>query len=165
MKVKTPYRVRGWHVLAGMIVFFVAIIAVNVAFAVAAIRSFPGEDQQQAYMQGLRYNETLSQRRAQADLGWTVAAELTQAPSGARLQLMLRDAHGAPIDGAAISGALRRPADQRLDRALVFVRRAPGIYTANTSALAQGRWQLRARATDPAGATLDFDAELSWPTL
>ena len=158
------YRVRGWHVLAGMMAFFGAVIAVNVAFAVAAIQSFPGEDVQQAYMQGLRYNEALTERRAQADLGWQVAAELAPTTQGASVEVILSDARGVRIEGAAIAGTLRRPSDSRLDRAIAFTPRASGVYTAHVDALAIGRWQLRARATDAAGRALDFDADLSWPT-
>jgi nitrogen fixation protein FixH len=158
------YRVRGWHVLAGMIAFFGAVVAVNIAFAVVAIQSFPGEDVKQAYMRGLRYNDALSERRTQAELGWQVEAELRPTTQGASVEVTLSDAHGARIDGAAIAGTLRRPSDSRLDRAIAFIPRAGGIYAAEADGLALGRWQLRARATDPSGRVLDFDADLSWST-
>ncbi len=65
------FRITGWHVLAGMILFFSTIIAVNAVFISLAVQSFPGEDQRRSYVQGLEYNDVIAQRRAQAALGWT----------------------------------------------------------------------------------------------
>jgi nitrogen fixation protein FixH len=160
----TSFRLTGGHVLAAMLVFFAAIIAINIAFAVAAVRSFPGEDERRSYTQGLRYNDVLAERRAQAATGWRARSELTSTPFGARLLLSLHDRTGAPIEGAAINGALRWPPHEGGDRALSFAPQGNGFYAAELGALAPGRWELRARAEDGSGAALDFEAELTWPS-
>ena len=72
----THFQVRGWHVLTALLAFFGAIIAVNIAFAVIAVRSFPGEDVRRSYVQGLQYNDTLAERRVQQALGWQASADL-----------------------------------------------------------------------------------------
>jgi len=153
-----PYRVRGWHVLAGMLAFFGAIIAVNVAFAVIAVRSFPGEDVRRSYLQGLRYNDTLASRRTQDALGWRVAAFFEDG----RVVVSLRAASGAPVDAAVVSGALQRPTDARLDRALAFEQIGAGRYAAPAGRLAPGHWRLRGRG-ERGGEARDFEAELTWP--
>lgn len=156
-------RIRGWHVLASMLAFFGAVIAVNVTFAVYAVRSFPGEDVRRSYLQGLRYNETLAERRIQAALGWTATTMLLADAGGALLEVRLTTRDGAPIEGASLQGELQRPATAQYDRGLSFEPLGRGRYVARLGALEAGRWRLRAVA-EKADAVLNFESELSWRT-
>jgi nitrogen fixation protein FixH len=164
MSVTATKKLAGWHVLAALLLFFAAIIAINIAFAVAAVQTFPGEDERRSYTQGLRYNDVLAERRSQAELGWRAEGSLIQTTQGAELVVYLRDRRGNPIDGATIDGALRWPASESGDHAVTFVSRGDGRYTAEIGALNAGRWELRARAEDSAGRALNFEAELTWPS-
>lgn len=155
-------QIKGWHVLAAMLSFFGAVIAVNVIFMVFAFNSFPGEDVRRSYLQGLAYNDTLAERQAQAALGWRAAAELRPSITGAELIVIMRDRDGAPLDRLTLSGELRRPADDSMDRALEFVSRGDGAYAAALGELPPGDWRLRARATDSDSGALDFESELPW---
>jgi nitrogen fixation protein FixH len=162
MSTAARFQIRGWHVLAGMLAFFGVIIAVNIAFAVIAVRSFPGEDVRRSYLQGIRYNDALAERRAQAALGWQAAASLRQRDGEAILEISLRQDNGAPINAAALSGALQWPTQARFDRELAFTPIGDGRYEARLGALQSGRWRLRAHAENEAGA-LDFESGLRWP--
>ncbi|MGE0741014.1 MAG: FixH family protein [Hyphomonadaceae bacterium] len=157
-------RVKGAHVLAALLAFFATVIAVNVAFVVFAVQSFPGEDVRRSYLQGLNYNVTIAERRAQAELGWRAVAVLSEQEGETVVAVVLRDAAGAPIDGLTAAGALRWPADERLDRGLVFEPRGQGRYVARVPDIAPGHWVLRARAEQDDGQALDFEAELTWPS-
>lgn len=161
---KASFELRGGHVLAGLLLFFAAIIAINIAFAVAAVRTFPGEDERRSYTQGLHYNDVLAERRAQAELGWRAHSELVQTSSGARLVVRLADRAGAPVERAAIDAVLRWPPNESGDRALRFTSAGAGVYAADLGALPAGRWDLRAKAEGADGRALDFEAELTWPT-
>ena len=162
--VKRPFEVRGWHVLAAMLAFFGVVIAVNVAFAVIAVRSFPGEDVRRSYLQGLQYNDTLAERRAQADLGWRAAAALVAgAADSAEVRIRLTDRDGAALDALAVVGDLQWPTDARFDRALVFSPIGDGVYVAQAGHVHAGRWRLRAHAESTQTRALDFEAELTWP--
>lgn len=156
-------KLRGVHVLIAMLTFFGAVIAVNVAFVVLAVGSFPGEDVRRSYLQGLNYNNTLAERREQAALGWSAAASIIQLRGSPAVEVVLRDSAGRPLDGAAASGELRWPASERRDHALEFAARGEGRYVAAVPDLSPGRWVLRARAERDAGHALDFEAELTWP--
>lgn len=156
------FVIRGWHVLAGMLAFFAIIIGVNVAFTVAALRSFPGEDVRRSYTQGLRYNDTLAERRAQDAAGLQVAAGIAPIIGGALLEVELRDAAGAALQGGVVEAGLRWPSDARRDRVLAFREAGGGVYRATVSDLAPGRWRLRGSAS-ASGFTRDFEAELTWP--
>jgi nitrogen fixation protein FixH len=163
-KMATPRELRGVHVLWAMAAFFGAVIAVNIAFAVAAIGSFPGEDVRRSYLQGLAYNDTLAARRTQAAQGWRASAGLLESEQGALLEVIMRDANGAPLDGLETEGTLRWPSAERFDRALQFAPAGEGRYLARLGSLHAGRWVLRARAADPNRGALDFEAELTWPS-
>lgn len=156
-----PFELRGWHVLAGMLAFFGAVIAVNIYFAVAAISTFPGEDVTHPYIQGLEYNRTIAERRAQLALGWHAAAGLQADEGGAALVIDLHQRNGAPLNGVVVEGALRWPADSHRDRALTFRQEGPGHYVARLGALGEGDWDLRARAMQGANV-LDFESDLAW---
>lgn len=156
------FQIRGWHVLAAMLAFFGTIIAVNVAFAVIAVRSFPGEDVRRSYLQGIQYNDILAERRAQAALGWRAEAALLAREGEPVLEVTLRQRNGEPIRAAALSGELQWPTQARLDHALTFTPLGDGRYAARLGALEPGRWRLRAHAQAETGA-LDFEAELTWP--
>lgn len=160
---KRSFELRGWHVLAGMLAFFGTVIAVNVYFAIVALGTFPGEDVTHPYIQGLEYNRTIAERRAQLAMGWRAAASLERTRDGADLVINLRQRDGSPLDGAAVEGALRWPADAHRDRALAFRQDGPGRYVAHLGALSEGDWDLRARATQHARA-FDFEADLTWPS-
>ena len=163
-EVREPqFVLRGWHVLAGLLAFFATVIAVNVYFAFAAVGTFPGEDVTHPYIQGLEYNRTLSEHRAQQAQGWRVAAGFEPAANGAMLAIELRRRDGVPLAGARVDGTLRWPADSHRDRALTFRESAPGRYVTDLSGLAEGDWDLRATATAPDRHSLDFEADLRWP--
>lgn len=160
---KPPAELRGVHVLWMILAFFGVVIAVNVAFAVMAVRSFPGEDVRRSYLQGLHYNETLSARRAQSALGWRASASLGGAGENAALEVVLVDRAGAPLRGVRLAGVLQWPTTSSLDRELAFAPVGDGHFTAPVTALRNGRWRLRAHAENEAGEALDFESELTWP--
>jgi len=154
------FELRGAHVLAALIAFFGAIIAINVAFAVVAARSFPGEDVRRSYTQGLHYNQTIAERRAQAALGWRAGVAIDAATGEVRVQIV--DAQGQGVAGLQLDGALRRPLDAAMDAPLVFREHGGGEYSATVVGAAPGAWELRAEARR--GETrFAFSRRLMWP--
>lgn len=136
------FRVKGWHVLAGMIAFFGVIIAVNTVFITLAVGSFPGEETKRSYVQGLAYNDVIAEREAQAALGWRAAANLTPT----QVLISVVDADGVPVANLRFEGALQHPADMERDRVLAFEELRPGVYAADAQGLAEGQWRLTAEA-------------------
>jgi nitrogen fixation protein FixH len=163
MKSVAHFEVRGWHVLAFMLAFFAAVIAVNLTFAIYAVRTFPGEDVRRSYLQGLRYNDTLAQRRAQAVQGLRAGVLLRQDVNGALLEVTLTSPDVVSVNDATINGTLEWPTSSQFDRLLNFESVGGGRYVARIGDLAPGRWRLRARAENTNGAR-DFEAELIWPS-
>jgi nitrogen fixation protein FixH len=155
------HEIHGRHVLIAMLMFFGAIIAINIAFSFVAVRSFPGEDEKRSYLQGLRYNEKLAARAAQADLGWTARMEALPQGNEAQLSVRFADRGGRPLDGLAITGKLRRPATTREDRAVTFTGAGDGIYVAHVAALGVGGWVFQGAATRGT-ERFEFERRMTW---
>lgn len=154
----------GRHVLMALLGFFGVIITVNMIFLTFALRSFPGESMKKSYLQGLHYNEILTERAEQAALGWR--AELLRADrNGAEgvIELQVFDAAGTPLSGLTVEGELRRPAHSRSDQTLSFMHVGNGVYRTPVSDLAPGAWSLTAQAENAYGDQLDLASRVEFP--
>ncbi len=153
---ESGFRIKGWHVLAGMAGFFGVVFTVNAIFITLAFDTFPGEDTRRSYVQGLAYNDVLEERAAQAELGWSASANLT----AERVLVEVRDTDGQPVRSLRLAGTLRHPANMQLDRDLTFTEVRAGVYAAGVADLPEGRWELNAEAE---GETpFAVEADLRW---
>jgi nitrogen fixation protein FixH len=151
------FRIRGWHVAAGVTLFFATVIGVDVTFMVLAYRTFPGQVSVTPYEDGLLYNRRIAQFDAQQRLGWRAAAE-TQAKGVA---LRFEDRDGRPVRGLAITGKLERPATESGRITARFHETTPGRYEARVGGLS-GAWDLTAEAKGGAGETFVLERRLTW---
>lgn len=145
-----PFRLNGFHVLGGMIAFFLVVIAADAWFAVLAYRSFSGQVADNPYEAGLLYNRTLEQRRAEAALGWTAQADAAEG----LVTLSFRDRDGASLDNLSVTASLVRPATEAGKVDLVLTPAGDGAYQARITAPA-GAWDIRGLARGPAGETFE----------
>lgn len=141
------FRITGWHVLAGVTLFFAIIIAVDVLFIVKAYESFSGQIVKNPYEAGLAFNQRLRDQQHQVELGWQVDAGLDAA---GELVVEVRDRAGAPVTGLAARAILERPATERGRLDLPFNEASPGVYRARPS-LGPGAWDLTAVLDGPRG--------------
>ncbi len=151
------FRIKGWHVFAGVSLFFAVVIAVDVLFTVIAVRTFPGEVSVTPYEDGLLYNKKLARLSEQAKLGWRAAAE----PVGGTVVVRMRDASGGPLVGLTVKGKLQRPATEAGSADLVFQEAAPGIYVAQ-SGVRSGAWDLTLTAGDRGAKAFEAERRLTW---
>jgi len=157
----STFRITGRHVLFGMIGFFLLIIAVNAVFITLAVRSFPGEQEEKSYLQGLNFNDRLEAREAQEALGWTVAIDKAERDrAGAIIELVFKDKTEAPIYDLDIDGALLQPTDNDRDQTLVFSPAGAGRYTAYAENVTPGAWTLNARAVGNSNETFELSTKL-----
>lgn len=146
------FRITGWHVLAGITLFFAIIIAVDVLFMVKAYESFSGQIVKNPYEAGLAWNQHLLDEKHQAALGWTVDAGLRE---GDEVVVTVIDKDGAPVAGLKANVILQRPATERGRLEVALTEATPGVYRGR-GALAPGAWDLTALLNGPAGP---FEAE------
>lgn len=147
--------------LAGVLAFFATVIAVNVVFIVAALRTFPGEEEQKPYFQGLHYNDTLEERRRQEALGWRVIVDRAERHENGVgvVGLTIEGRNGDPVRGLTVTGALARPASEAVHQ-LDFDDLGDGRYTADIESLGSGVWDLAAHASDAGGQEFDVTARI-----
>lgn len=158
-------ELKGWHVLAALIGFFAVTIGVNAYFIYAAISSAPGEDQKKSYLQGLRYNDVLAARAAQAKAGWQAAYSARRGDDGqALLVVKISDQHGTGVSGLVLKGRLRHPAKVAEDVAVTLAGDEAGHYRAAVKHVARGSWTLVLDAEVAAGqAPFHLEADLWLP--
>ena len=133
-------KLSGTHVLLIFLAFFGVMFAVNGIFLHSAITSFPGEDVDNSYVQGIDYNSTLAARSAQAELGWTAEAGL----AGDQLIIRLADAEGDPLSQQTVSATLRHASDAGLDRDIALAPVNLGEYAQTVPAdVPGGVWTLK----------------------
>jgi len=146
------FRLTGWHVLA-----IAVVIAVDAGFVVLAVKTFPGEVSATPYEDGLAYNRSYQQLRAQERLGWraTAAAE----PGAVAVEM--RDRTGRPLTGLAMTGQLQHPATEAGRLTLAFRETQAGRYVAHPGELT-GAWDLTAHAVSPAGERFKAERRLTW---
>lgn len=141
--------VKGVHVLYTLIAFFVVVIVVNVVFLRFALSSFPGEEIEGSYYNGLGYGQEIAARQAQHQAGWRFSV-LAQPAAEQAGQIIIRVTMNdrAITSETMISGRLIRAATEEGAIDLEFRRAADGTYTSNTPALAPGRWNFSLEASD-----------------
>ena len=133
----------GRDLLYWLVLSFTVVIAVNVYFIVMSITTFRGEDVQKPYLQGVEYNRTLAERAEQEKLGWKATIGATRLTGGkVRVDVVLRQADGAPETQVALNGELRHPADETRDHTLRLQEIAAGQYSGVVSGVAAGAWDV-----------------------
>lgn len=131
-------RFTGFHMLAIMLAFFAVVVAVNLAMATVAARTFGGKVVDNSYVAGQRFNGWLAEARAQEQLGWRSVLALD---ASRRVSLSVATGAG-PLAGAEVRAVARHPVGRAADVALGFHAAAPGRYV-STAPLPPGRWQVQ----------------------
>ncbi|MFT3730373.1 MAG: FixH family protein [Hyphomicrobium sp.] len=147
--VGTRGGINGWHVLFGMVGFFIAVTAVDSLMIYKALSTFAG-DTPDAYREGLDYNDRIAEERRQDELGWTETTKFDS--SSGNFKFTLTDRQGNGVEGLKIIGTLGRPATDIADRAVTLTDIGQGTYSLAVAGLAEGNWEISlqaARTSDP----------------
>lgn len=155
----SPLRRNPWTgrtVLFAILGCFAVVLAANAAMAIFALSSHPGLVTQNAYLEGLRFNQTLERDRMQAGLGWRY--DVAYEPERRRLVFRVEGSGGRPIDGLAGSLRLRRPGAG--EQTIALSQTVAGAYSADADLALPGRWLVRIDAVDPQGRRIRVEREL-----
>jgi nitrogen fixation protein FixH len=128
------FSIVPWLFVAG----FALVIAVNGTMMWFAIGSFSGLYSDHARDRGLHYNRVMAEQRARDALGWSVEASWQAADH--RLGLAVKDANGRPLDTAAVSVELIRPAEKRAPVRIAMEALGGGRFAATVVLPARGNW-------------------------
>jgi nitrogen fixation protein FixH len=132
---------------------FAVVFAANAAMVAFAVGSWTGMETEDAWRNGIAYNRALEAARAQEALGWQVSLRFAPtAPLAGRLEAVLLDRDGAPLDDAMVSASLVRPLGEGHDREVVLQAEGGGRYVARIELPLAGQWEARLAASGPAGS-------------
>ena len=134
-------ELTGRHVAAIFVAGFGVIIAVNLALAYSAVKTFPGLEVANSYVASQQFDD---RRAAQEALGWQVKASARDG----EVWLSITDGAGAPVEVAALEATLGRATHVQDDMVPEFVFNGEA-YVADVP-LGAGNWNIRmvARAAD-----------------
>ncbi len=125
----------GKHMLGVMIAGFGIVAAVNFYMASLAVGGFHGIVVENSYVASQKFNDWISEAKADQALGWETRAARDDAG-----HVVLSTA-GVP-SGATITAELRRPLGTQEFASLAFVSQADDSYV-STEPVGDGRWTMR----------------------
>jgi nitrogen fixation protein FixH len=132
--------------------FFLVVFAVNGAMMTIAFKTWTGLDTENAYQEGLAYNDRLAERRAQQALRWQAGFAFTASgPRQGEIALTLADADGNPLSRAAVTAALVRPTQAGHDITVTLDHQGDGRYAADVALPLAGQWDVRLLADHARG--------------
>ena len=139
---KQSRQLTGWMVFGMIVAFFAVIFGVNAYMAHMAISTFGGVETESSYHAGQTFERDVAAAQAQDRQHWQVDVKVTTATGGgAVLDIVARDAAGAPLTGLTATALFARPTDRRLDRNLAVGESAPGRFRGNVD-IPAGQWDL-----------------------
>lgn len=156
-------KLTGWHVLIILCVFFGVMVAVNVVFTVFAVKTFPGEQVEKSYVQGLNYNQTLQEKKRQAELGWKAEIGFEKQDSGApRLVSNWLDRDGELMPQLTVKAKLVRLVSDEGQLEVDLQADGPGRYYTDLDELGAGEWRIEVSATNADKETVTAYKSLRW---
>ena len=154
-------KLTGWHVAMIIGGLFAVVLTMNITFITLALRSFAGDDVEDAYTRGVAYNDVLADRAAQRDLGWSLGVETNiLADQVVEIRLQLTDRNDLAVTGATITALLRRPTNEGVDQTFNLSTSGDGIYVGRATLALAGVWDLHLDASTPDGSHLEFEERL-----
>lgn len=124
------------------VLLFVVVAAVNAIFIAFAFLTSTGIETEQPFAEGLAYDQTLADARAQAARGWRSNLEVKSVTGQVRIEFQLADALGRALTGGDAQVQFTRPTQAALDFALTLREQSPGLYTAWAPLPEQGQWDV-----------------------
>lgn len=138
----TGFRLTGRMVLFALIGFFGLIAIANAILIWLAVSSHTGIVVGSAYRAGGEYQSEIELAHAQAERGWTVEADIARAGPGAAIDVVVRDANGAPVSGLAVTARLASPVNADADALAPLSEGEIGRYRGAADLVEPGNWML-----------------------
>ena len=138
---KPPLRDRiiPWYFVMAFAVVFI----VNGIFVYLATTRHSGVVTENPYEKGLKYNETISLAKTQAELGW----QTTLSYVNGELTYTIQDQSGNAIRNADVEAVIERPLNSEYTRKIMLKETSNGVYSATVDLPLKGQWDITTGAT------------------
>ncbi|MEM6462547.1 MAG: FixH family protein [Pseudomonadota bacterium] len=134
-------RFTGWHMLAGMCLFFGVIISVNITMAYFANSSWSGLIVKNTYVASQKFDEDVSATEKMKAKGWLSQLDV----SDEAVNYSLTNALGSAIAADAVILAFNRPVGIEQDSVITLQPAKDGGYRASHG-VAAGQWLVKVTA-------------------
>ena len=159
-KVPTPQKEKkftGKHFLISILSFFGVIIGMNIAFVYFATNTWTGLSKENAYVDGLNYNQTIEAAKIQEELNWQSSLELVSQGAQKMISFTLQDQNNLNLSGFDVTVKIGRPTLQGYDQTLVLAESSRGQYEAVIDLPLKGQWHASLSATSPNGTPFQLE--------
>ncbi|MBI1774017.1 MAG: FixH family protein [Proteobacteria bacterium] len=128
-----------WALIGALLV----VMGANALLIHFALDSWTGLVTDRAYDEGLAFNQTLAQAKAEAAQGWNVSVRVLPTEGGAELELTVSDRAGRALTDLDAETTWIRPIGSaaRVERALA--NRGNGHYGGSIPLPSRGQWEIR----------------------
>ncbi len=150
-------KFTGKHFLISILSFFGVIIGMNIAFVYFATNTWTGLSKENAYVDGLNYNQTIEAAKIQKDLNWQSSLELEVVGSQKLISFELKDQDNQSLSGFDVTVKVGRPTLQGYDQTLVLAESRQGKYEATVDLPLNGQWHVSLSATSPTGTPFQLE--------
>lgn len=131
-----------------IIAFFCTFITLDMFFVYTAVSTYQGVVNDNAYRDGVKYNEQLEEARRRQEIGWisNINFEPQEKLSlSGMVVINTTDKHGRSLVGKECSGTISRPLQKGLEQELQFTSEKGGICRSQLITLpSAGQWQVEA---------------------
>ena len=121
-----PERPSDKYIPYYFVLFFVLLAILLFWFAHLAISTNPGVTTENAYVDGIKYNETIAKAEEQEKLGWKGDINL----EGQNLSFKFADKDNNPITNAIVKAYVSDPQKEGNDKTLSLTPLEKGVYQA-----------------------------------
>lgn len=137
------WTIRGWHVGAAVVGFFVLIVITDLIMVRLAVTTFGGLDTSDAYRKGLRYNQNIAVEKQMRRAG--LVSKFGYDAETRTIRLTLNDDTGKPVRDLSVVVDARRPATNREDQRFAMSMDDKGAYVVHWAGVKPGAWILDVR--------------------
>lgn len=157
-------RITGRTVLLALLGFFGVIFIANGILMYLAFSTFSGIESRSAYESGLLFEQQVEAANLQAELGWSVGADIVREPSGrVTVTVTARDRYDAPVKGVAFRAEFEHRANRSHDQALMLVEAETGTYRGSVTDVSRGQWTLVIEAEDAEKPVFRSESRIVFP--
>ncbi|WP_421781371.1 FixH family protein [Kiloniella litopenaei] len=154
---QTEKKFTGKHFLISILSFFGVIIGMNMAFVYFATNTWTGLSKENAYVDGLNYNQTIEAAKLQRELNWQSSLELLPQGTQKLVSFTLQDQNNQHLSGFDVTVKIGRPTLQGYDQTLVLAESSYGQYGAIVDLPLKGQWHVSLSATAPDGTPFQLE--------
>ncbi|WP_417453168.1 FixH family protein [Kiloniella sp.] len=150
-------KFTGKHFLISILSFFGVIIGMNIVFVYFATNTWTGLSRENAYIDGLNYNQTIEAAKQQKEMNWQSSLELVSQGSQKMISFTLLDQNNLNLSGFDVTVKIGRPTLQGYDQTLVLAESSRGQYEAVIDLPLKGQWHASLSATSPNGTPFQLE--------